>query len=459
VTPSSTTKPARHRWRDRLSLRAQLVTLTGLLAAAVAVGLVLIVQISLAGAAIKATNQVLLDRSTALIAGIDSASTDGTLTVPVSEQDPGVAVYDDTGRQVAGSIPPSMEDVFAGLSTKSSVEVLTDVHDRWGLRAQPFTTSSGLQGVVVLAEPYDPYEHNERAALAVSIVAGLLLVITASGSAAWISRRVLSPVSQMARTADEWSEHDLDRRFDLGAPTNEIRALGQTLDGLLDKVAGVITAEQRLTSELAHELRTPLTTIHGVTELLALRTDLDAEAREDLAQIERATTSMSRTITDLLELARGDGPTRHGERTPLAAVAAELRALPLPADTEVSTVDDLADPVHGALAVAVPAALALRALAPVVTNAVALTGSVEVSARLHGRMVEILVADAGPGLTEDDPERLFEPGWSGTGGSGLGLSLARRVARSGGGDVTVRESHNEHGGATFAITLPGGRAG
>ncbi|WP_300683205.1 HAMP domain-containing sensor histidine kinase [Nocardioides sp.] len=443
------------RWRDRLSLRAQLVSLTALLAVAVAAGLVLIVQFSLAGAATKATNQVLEDRAAALVTEIRSASGDGVLTVPTSELDPGVAVYNDTGERIAGSIPPAMEDVFAGLSTTTSVEVLNDVHDRWGIRAEPFSTTAGLHGVVIVAEPYDPYEHNERAALAVSIVAGVLLVAMAAGSAAWISRRVLSPVRQMAQTADEWSEHDLDRRFDLGAPTNEIRALGQTLDGLLDKVAGVITAEQRLTSELAHELRTPLTAIHGITELLSMRTDLDAEAQEDLAQIERATSAMSQTITDLLQLARRDGPARQAERTPLTAIAAQLRDQPLPADATITLVDDLRDPRLGALALSVPAALAVRALAPVVSNALTLTGAAEVRARLRDRTVELLVLDSGSGLDVEDTERLFDPGFSASGGSGLGLALARRVARSGGGDVTVAERHNEYGGATFAITFPG----
>ena len=55
--------------------------------------------------------------------------------------------------------------------------------------------------------------------------------------ARWVSTRSLAPVAQMAERATDWSEHDLDHRFDLGPPVNELTALGATLDGLLDRVA------------------------------------------------------------------------------------------------------------------------------------------------------------------------------------------------------------------------------
>lgn len=75
----------------------------------------------------------------------------------------------------------------------------------------------------------------------------------------------------MAERAADWSEHDLSHRFGLGPPTNELAALGETLDHLLDRVAMAIRSEQRLTSELAHELRTPLTAIQGSADLALLR--------------------------------------------------------------------------------------------------------------------------------------------------------------------------------------------
>ncbi|ABD11736.1 two-component sensor histidine kinase [Frankia sp. CcI156] len=440
----------RLRWRDRLSLRAQLVTITALLASAVAAGLVIVVQISLAGAARSTTDRVLNDHVKALVASISAASPDGALHVPRSQLNPGVAVYDTSGSRVAGTIPPSMQEEYKELSTTDRQRIV-EGGEPFAIMALPFTTSSKLQGVVILAEPLAPYERNEQAAMVVSIIAGALLVLMAAGSAAWISRRVLSPVEQMARTAAEWSEHDLERRFALGAPTNEIRALGSTLDGLLDKVASVIRAEQRLTSELAHELRTPLTTIHGAADLLALRTDLDDQAREDVALIKNSSASMSNTISALLDLARRHRQALHSDRTQLDDLAVKLKGLPLPRGHV--NVD-----LSPALSINVPEVLAIRALAPILNNALQVSDRAWVSARADGRNVTLLVADSGPGVPDQWVETLFEPGWSGNGGSGLGLSLAKRVARSGGGDVSLVEQYNQYGGATFAVMFPGGRA-
>ena len=65
----------------------------------------------------------------------------------------------------------------------------------------------------------------------------------------------------MTEDAASWSEHDLDRRFDLGEPYDELTRLAATLDGLLERIAASLRHEQRFTAELSHELRTPLARI------------------------------------------------------------------------------------------------------------------------------------------------------------------------------------------------------
>lgn len=438
-----------HSWRDRLSLRTQLVAITALLACVVGAGLVAVVQISLAGAASSTIKGVLNDRATALVAGITSQSTTNRLRVPRSQLDPGVAVYDGRGNKLAGSIPPSMTDEFRDLS-RAKHERFLEGGERFVILARPFRTSVGTTGVAVVAEPIGPYERNEQSALVVSIVAGALLVTMAAGSAAWISKRVLSPVEQMARTADDWSEHHLEHRFSLGPPSNEIRALGNTLDGLLDKVATAIRAEQRLTSELAHELRTPLTTIRGTADLMLLRSDLDEQARADLQLISTTTGSMASTISTLLEVARRETTEFRAGRTNLATLGARLQQLPLPPGTvHVDLPSDVS--------IEVPETLALRALSPILTNAFEASGNAWISAEVRERHVALHVADDGPGISAENSENVFEAGWSDNEGSGLGLPLARRVARSAGGDATLLEGKNSRGGATFVVTFPRAR--
>jgi signal transduction histidine kinase len=433
--------------RNPTTVRRRLVALTGSLSAFVALALVVVVQVVLAGASTEAVTRVLDDRADALIAAA-STSTGPTLDVPADRLEPGVAVYDAAGWLAAGFVAPSQQDTFDELST-SAQRTVVEVDDTYAAMARPFTLEDGTRAVAVLSEPVSPYEKDEHAALAVSVAAGLLMVLLSVVVAAWISRRALAPVQTMAETAREWSQHDLDRRFDLGPPTDEIRALGQTLDELLDKVATTIRAEQRLTSELAHELRSPLTAVQATAELMARRTDLDDQLREDVADVLAGCRAMATTMTVLLEIAR-----RQVEGSPDGSTTgARLRdvvreQLPDPR-LEVDLPDDLA--------LGVPVEVALRCLAPVLDNALRVADRVTLTAGpgpVPG-LVALHVSDDGPGVDPTLVDRLFEPGSTdrvGT-GSGLGLSLARRVARSAGGDVTL--APGDGAGATFVVTLPG----
>lgn len=287
-------------------------------------------------------------------------------------------------------------------------------------------------------------ERVERYTVWATVGAGVVMVLLATALAAWASKRALEPVTTMARTAAQWSEHDLDRRFDLGAPTDELRSLGQTLDGLLDKVSRAIHGEQRLTSELAHELRTPLAAIRATADLMAMRPDLDDETRSDVEEIRSACEAMAGTITGLLDLARA---TRTGtvETGLLRDVLEDATARVGPG--EVSVIAD------DGLVVGVPALLAVRALHPVVANAARVAQHVTVLATRSGRWIEVAVCDDGPGVPSSLASSVFEPGTSGAGSSGLGLALARRIARSVGGDILL-EPPQPGAGAIFIVRLP-----
>lgn len=440
----------RRRWRrdsgaDVGSFRRQLVVSTAVLGALVAIVLVCVVQVVLAGVADDTVGRVLDDRADAVISSVDAAPT-SSLRVPDTALDPGVAVYDDTGILVAGHTPPSQRDVFDDLSASRS-RTVRRVANAYELVARPFRTTAGATGVVVVSEPLEPYENDERYALIVSVAAGALIVLLATALAAWASRRALAPVAQMAATAEDWSEHALDRRFDLGPPTNEIRSLGHTLDCLLSRVASAILAEQRLTSELAHELRTPLTAIKATADLVAMRPDLDDELRQDVVDIQESCRAMADTVTGLLDLARTQAVNSIDSSATLPEVLASvLRDLDGAVHVDVR-VDDVV--------VSLPRELAVRAVSPVVHNAVRLGEHVVVTSSVASDSVRVMIADDGPGVAPGLAERIFEPGIAGDSGSGLGLALARRIARSAGGDVTlVTKPAQTSTGATFAVTLP-----
>ncbi|MBC7680322.1 MAG: HAMP domain-containing histidine kinase, partial [Pseudorhodobacter sp.] len=226
-----------------------------------------------------------------------------------------------------------------------------------------------------------------------------------------------------------------------------------TLDTLLDKVAVAIHSEQRLTSELAHELRTPLTSVQGTADLMAMRADLGPELGEDVEAIRAGSRRMAETITALLELARSSANVVAAGSCDLREVLDDVLA-DLGERRSVVVLD-----VPTGVRLGLPRALARRAVGPVVDNAVRLADAVQLSLLDHGRPGHITLAvdDDGAGIDADIRDRIFEPGETTGSGSGLGLPLARRIARSAGGDVRlVAHARDRETVTRFVVELPRG---
>ena len=161
---------------------------------------------------------------------------------------------------------------------------------------------------------------------------------------------------------------------------------------------------------------------------------------------------MADTITTLLDLARDPASGAHA-----ACTVADLVTGVAPLVPPGTALDDRTAGQH-ALWVAAPPDLAVRALAPLVENAVRHARSrVRLSVRAVAGSVDVRVADDGPGVDDDVRARLFAPGVTGAGGgTGLGLGIARRVARSLGGEVLLDDALDpaESTGAVFVLRLP-----
>ena len=253
----------------------------------------------------------------------------------------------------------------------------------------------------------------------------------------------LSPVARMTDDAEDWGARDLDRRFNLGPPRDELTGLAATLDGLLSRIAASRRHEQRFASEVAHELRTPIAGLRGRAEL-ALDADgpgADAERAEALKAIVDDAARLDKAIDTLMAVARRELDPAEGS-VDLAALASEIDDVTVRVDRPVPAAEGEADVVR-------------RALAPLVDNARrhARTGVVLEVAGDDGR-VRVAVRDDGPGLDPALGERAFDPGVRGDAepgdGAGLGLPLARRLARSCGGDVLAGPGP----GGCFVLELP-----
>lgn len=303
--------------------------------------------------------------------------------------------------------------------------------------------SEQVVGAVVVGVSKDQVERLQGVVLVGSVVVALL-VLAAGGLV--IRRAIdgaLRPVAQMTERARDWGTNDLDRRFDLGEPHDELTGLAATLDGLLARIAASRRHEQHFASEVAHELRTPLAGIRGRAELAltAPGADGDAERREALGSVIEQVARLDDTIDTLLAVARRDLEPGAGT-TDLAAVARDIEGVTVRAAANLPRAQG--DP-----------AVVRQALAPLVDNArrhARRQVSLELSAQ-NGH-VRVAVRDDGPGLDPALGEHAFDPGVRGPeepeSGAGLGLALARRLARACGGDVTVGPGP----GGCFVLELP-----
>jgi two-component system, OmpR family, sensor kinase len=437
------------RWRTRTtSVRWRIVASTAIFTALGMLLLTGLVQLILAHVVSNEVDNVLADRANSTLRLIASGSGPVDPSGGTGAIDSFVWTFDQSGHLVGGQpIPTSIARDVHDLATTSHRQ--TAGGDEFRLLATPVPGrhAAVTPAVVVVGEPLSPYETTEVYALVASLAVGVLVVGGVTAIAAWTVHRSLQPVATMASRAADWSEHDLSRRFALGSPTDEITALGQVLDQLLDRVSRVILAEQRLTSELAHELRTPLTSVRAEAELLRARFNAGSEERRALDGIVTAVEEMSTTIRTLMSAARAETAAAASVST-ARVVSKAIASMPAGSPITVAGLDG------AEVLIAAPEGVAVRAMTPILENALRYTRSaVSVSVRTPGSIVEIHIGDDGPGLGALSSEDVFAPGVQGpdSPGAGLGLALARRLARGVGGDLIVGDSDL---GATFILELP-----
>jgi len=341
-------------------------------------------------------------------------------------------------------VDPAVDRAATALGRSAGRVVVRDTREDIALRAQPVRNHGRQVGAVVVGLSVTPIERLEGSVLLGSIVIAALLVLAGFLAIRGAVDGALRPVAAMTRDAAAWSAHDLDQRFDLGPRRDELTGLAATLDNLLGRIAASRRHEQRFASEVAHELRTPIARMRGRAEL-ALRAGSggDEERAGALASVVAEVDRLTRAIDALLAVARRETDPS-AESVDLAAIAREA--------ADGAMVVQAAELPRGEG----DAEVVRRALAPLLENAHRHARSrIELVLSASDGRVRVAVRDDGPGVPPALGERAFDPGVRGDGqnedgGAGLGLALARRLARSCGGDVTLGDGP----GGCFVLDLP-----
>ncbi|MFJ6570640.1 sensor histidine kinase [Streptomyces sp. NPDC091292] len=287
---------------------------------------------------------------------------------------------------------------------------------------------------------------------------GLSVIAFAFGYA--MAGRVLSPLGRITRTARQVAGSDLTRRIELDGPDDELKELADTFDDMLDRLERAFSAQQRFVGNASHELRTPLAINRTLLEVHLS----DPGAPPELHQLGKtllATNERSEQLVEgLLLLARSDNQIVERKAVDLAEVAtravdqvhaeAEQRGVEIRSECSPVVVQG-----NGVLL----ERIALNLVQNAVRYNVAEDGWVEVAtAAQHGQAV-LTVSNTGPVVPAYEVDNIFEPfrrlRTERTGsdkGVGLGLSIARSVARAHGGRIIAEP--REGGGLTMRVTLP-----
>ncbi len=305
--------------------------------------------------------------------------------------------------------------------------------------------------------------------LLISSVIALGIMAVASVALGWIvAGRALRPVRQMTVAAQRISADSLHERLAVGGPADELKDLGDTIDGLLERLEGAFSAQRRFVANASHELRTPLTTMRAAIDVATGKPE--PVPAQTIALAGRLRTELDR-IDELLEgllvLARA----QHGAlpdsavfslgEVVSAAIAARAGAVDASFLTVRASLGDADVPVAGSRA------LVSRLADNLVDNAIVHNvqhGWIRVTTESGAGQARLIVENGGAILDQCQVAQLGQPfrriGAERTGsdqGSGLGLSIVTAIAAAHGGAVEVQARAD--GGLRVAVSLPvSGRA-
>ena len=289
----------------------------------------------------------------------------------------------------------------------------------------------------------------ERQLLVVLVVAVLIFALLSLLMGLWLSARVMSPVTELARRLRELRKAGIYTPMAPRFANDEVGELALALDDYSARLTHLVERDREFNADVSHELRTPLAVIASTTELLMGQQELPDKVKERLRRIERAVRQSTELTDALLLLSRSERQApADGETTDVAQVAEQVIDISRPhlGNKPVSVRLELEEP----LSTIAPSSVVAVALTNLISNAFKYTQQGEVAVIVgHGR---VSVEDTGPGFAPEDAERLFERGERGTNlvkGAGLGLAIVRRLCELYGWQVTL--APRPQGGAVATL--------
>ncbi|MGW8600346.1 sensor histidine kinase [Streptomyces sp. NPDC055893] len=370
----------------------------------------------------------------------------------------------DPGEPYPLPVSPPVREVAAGKRAPYYSNV-----SRFGQPLRMLTTPFGDGRALQVALRADPVEKGVRQAAVLLAGIGGVGVLLAGLLGYAVSRAGLAPVARLTSTAERIAAtRDPRHRIELpaGPPgrQDEVTRLAASFNTMLGELEQSVTSQRRLVADASHELRTPLTALRTNAELLARGDRLTPAQRERAsAALGRGIREVTGLVNDLIELARDEEPLPLLEDVRIVEVAEHTVATARTHWPQTPFLLDVGAGAAQAVRPGVPARLA-RLLTNLLDNAAKFSPPgtpVEVTLRTYGSGgsaggLELTVRDHGPGIPAADLPYVFDRFYRAEAaralpGSGLGLAMARQIARAHGAELTAGAAPG--GGALFTLTF------
>src|SRR6266404_7190798 len=279
------------------------------------------------------------------------------------------------------------------------------------------------------------------------IVIPVVLLLIAAGSW-WLGSIALTPIENIRRAAERITAERLDERIPSEGPADEIGGLIDVLNATFARLHGSFEQAARFSADASHQLKTPIAVLRvGIDEVLN-QPGISPEQRDRIADLLQQTRRLSSVAENLLLLSRADTgrlalrATEFDLGKLLEGSLEDARILGAGSNLQIETNVPETLPMNG------DQEMISLTLQNLVENAVKYNrrgGKILVSAEKHDHVVQICVGNSGPGIPPERARNVFERFYRARGdeqtpGHGLGLSIARELARAHGGDLTLARS-------------------
>jgi len=251
----------------------------------------------------------------------------------------------------------------------------------------------------------------------------------------WSSRRVISPLTELAQRVGNLAQRKNPGKLAPHFAQDEVGELASALDDYAQRMTELVRRDREFNADVSHELRTPLAVIRGAVELMQANPELAPKAKQRLDRIERATRQCADLTTALLLLSRNERGTGRTELCRVCQALIEDNRAQLAGKPVTISLSGRTD-----VFVEAPEAVVAVALGNLIGNACKYTHEGEVRVLVESGAV--IIEDSGPGLSHEDAAKLFERGYRGSGaggtsGGGIGLSIVRRLCELYGWSVSI----------------------